>query len=141
MTIPHIARAPDPADFKVDVGRPFFAYADTGLATSTAGQFGATFVRTVRAVKPGEGTGWHFHEADLQLIYVIEGHAVLDYEGLGRQVLKAGDMVFQPKGVRHDVVEVSEDYRHLEVDMPAVFDTHPVSNPHSLPEGEQAVKG
>ena len=135
MPIPHIARAPQPSDFTVEGGRPFFAYADTGLAASTGGRFGATFVRTVRAVKPGDGTGWHFHEAELQLIYVIEGRAVLEYEGLGRQVLTAGDMVFQPRGVRHDVVEVSDDYRHLEIDMPAAFETHPVPGPHAVPGG------
>jgi len=134
MPTPHIARAPHLADFKVDGARPFFAYADTGLATSTGGRFGATFVRTVRAVEPGDGTGWHFHEADLQLIYVTAGRAVLDYEGLGRQELRAGDMVFQPRGVRHDVVEVSDDYQHLEIDMPAAFETHPVPNPSAGPE-------
>ena len=138
MPIPHIARAPEPADFKVEGARPFFAYADTGLAASTGGRFGATFVRTVRAVKPGDGTGWHFHEADLQLIYVIHGHAVLEYEGVGRQVLKAGDMVFQPRGVRHDVVEVSEDYQHLEIDMPAVFETTPAPSPYTAAQGKLA---
>ncbi|MEO7336961.1 MAG: cupin domain-containing protein [Caldimonas sp.] len=138
MIVPHIARAPAPGDFKAEGARPFFAYADTGLAASTDGRFGATFVRTVRAVKPGDGTGWHFHEADLQLIYVIHGHAVLEYEGLGRQVLKAGDMVFQPRGVRHDVVEVSEDYQHLEIDMPAAFETTPASRPHTADVQEPA---
>jgi len=138
MPVPHIARAPDLGDFKVEGARPFFAYADTGLAASTGGRFGATFVRTVRAVKPGDGTGWHFHEADLQLIFVIHGHAVLDYEEMGRQVLKAGDMVFQPRGVRHDVVEVSEDYQHLEIDMPAVFETTPAPSPYTAAQGELA---
>lgn len=123
MTLPHIARAPKNEDFKSDGPRPFFAYADTGLAASTGGRFGASIVRTVQAVKPGDGTGWHFHEADFQLIYVIRGHAVLNYEGLGRQVLNAGDMVYQPKGARHDVVEVSEGYEHIEIDMPAEFKT------------------
>jgi len=138
MPVPHIARAPDLGDFKVEGARPFFAYADSGLAASNGGRFGATFVRTVRAVKPGDGTGWHFHEADLQLIFVIHGHAVLDYEEMGRQVLKAGDMVFQPRGVRHDVVEVSEDYQHLEIDMPAVFETTPATSPHLAANGKQA---
>jgi quercetin dioxygenase-like cupin family protein len=138
MPIPHIARAPDPADFKVEGARPFFAYADTGLAASTGGRFGATFVRTVRAVKQGDGTGWHLHEADLQLIYVIHGHAVLEYEGVGRQVLRTGDMVFQPRGVRHDVVEVSDDYEHLEIDMPAAFETTPVPRPQSPGHDEVA---
>ncbi|NUZ08005.1 cupin domain-containing protein [Piscinibacter koreensis] len=129
MPVPHISRAPDAADYKSEGARPFFAYADSGLAASTDGRFGATFVRTVRAVRPGDGTGWHFHEAELQLIYIIHGSAVLDYEGIGRQTLKAGDLVFQPKGVRHDVVEVSADYQHLEIDMPAAFGTHPVDAP------------
>ncbi len=129
MSIPHISRAPDDSDFTSDGARPFFAYADTGLAASTGGRFGATRVRSVRAAKPGDGTGWHFHEAELQLIYVIHGHAVLEYEQVGRQVLKAGDIVFQPRGVRHNVLEVSDDYEHLEIDMPAEFETHPVSAP------------
>lgn len=122
MPIPHITHAPKDEDFKSDGPRPFFAYADSGLAANTEGKFGASFVRTIRAVKHGDGTGWHFHQADL-LIYIVKGHAVLDYEGVGRTVLNAGDMVYQPKGVRHDVVEVSEGYEHLEIDIPAVFET------------------
>ena len=123
MPIPHIARAPKDEAFKSDGPRPFFAYADTGLAANTDGKFGANIVRTIRAVKPGDGTGWHFHQAELQLIYVIRGYAVLHYEGVGRTVLNAGDMVYQPKGLHHDVVEVSEGYEHIEIDMPASFDT------------------
>jgi len=38
MPVPHIARAPDLGDFKVEGARPFFAYADTGLAASTGGR-------------------------------------------------------------------------------------------------------
>jgi len=129
MPVPHIARAPAPEAFKADGARPFFAYCDTGLAASTGGRFGATLVRTVREVKPGDGTGWHFHEAEFQLIYVIQGRAVLEYEGVGRQVLQAGDMVYQPRGVRHDVVEVTADYQHLEIDMPALFETRPAQDP------------
>jgi len=129
MPVPHIARAPRPEDFKSEGPRAFFAYADTGLSANTGGRFGATVVRTVRAVRPGDGTGWHYHEADLQLIYITRGYAVLNYEGLGRQTLNAGDMVYQPKGVRHDVVEVSADYEHLEIDMPAEFGTYPTQEP------------
>lgn len=123
MALPHISRAPKDEDFKSDGPRPFFAYADTGLGASTDGRFGASIVRTVRAVRPGDGTGWHYHHAELQLIYVIRGYAVLDYAGLGRTVLNAGDMVYQPKGAHHDVVEVSENYEHIEIDMPAKFET------------------
>lgn len=123
MPTPLIVRAPKDDEFKSDGPRPFFAYADSGLSAHTEGKFGASFVRTVRAVQPGDGTGWHFHQADLQLIYIVKGHAVLNYEGVGRTFLNAGDMVFQPKGLHHDVVEVSEGYEHLEIDMPAAFET------------------
>lgn len=123
MPKPLIHRAPQPAEFRSDGPRAFFSYADLGLATETAGKFGAHIVRANRAVRPGDGTGWHVHEADFQLIYVIRGQAVLNYEGAGRQTLKAGDAVYQPRGLKHDVVEVSEDYEHLEIDMPASFET------------------
>ncbi len=131
MPVPYISRAPKPEAFKSEGPRAFFAYSDTGLSENTGGRFGATLVRTVQAVKPGDGTGWHYHEAEFQLIYITRGYAVLNYEGAGRQTLKAGDMVYQPKGVRHDVVEVSADYEHLEIDMPAQFPTVPSSAPES----------
>jgi mannose-6-phosphate isomerase-like protein (cupin superfamily) len=121
-----ISHAPNQEAYRTDGPRGFFSYADLGLAAATDGRFSAHRARANQLVAKGEGTGPHRHEADFQLIYVLKGRALVNYEGQGPRELVAGDLVYQPRGVRHDVEEVSSDYEHLEISMPATYETHPV---------------
>jgi quercetin dioxygenase-like cupin family protein len=126
MTRLLIAHPPTPEEYRQDGPRAFFAYSDVGLSEATDGYFAAHRVKSVQTVLQGQGTGPHIHEADFQFIYVVKGRALLNYEGYGHAELKAGDVIFQPRGLRHDVVEVSEDYEHIEISQPAKYATRSV---------------
>lgn len=101
--------------------RGFFAYRDLGIAEATHGQFGAHVIRAVRPC--GEGTGAHSHTLGFQLVYVLKGRVTFWYEGQGSFELEAGDSVYQPPGILHELTSCSADCELLEITMPAEFET------------------
>ena len=50
--------------------------------------------------KPGAhaGFGWHKHNLDFQMYYVLRGWVTFDYEGVGEVTSEAGSCVHQPPG-------------------------------------------
>ena len=63
--------------------RGFFEYRDLGIAAVTAGSVGA---RVIRA-RPGGAAEpvWHRHELAFQMVYVLRGWVVFEYEGVGEK--------------------------------------------------------
>jgi quercetin dioxygenase-like cupin family protein len=108
--------------------RPFFEYCELGLVEATEGRAAAYRVRALREVRHGDGTGPHFHSASFQLLHVLAGRALVNYEGKGPTEVSAGTTIFHPTGVRHDVLEVSSDYDMIIVEMPVKYDTIPVES-------------
>ncbi len=53
--------------------RDFFTYRDLGIAKATGGKVIAHLVRANNA--PEEGTGWHIHEAQFHIVYMLKGWA------------------------------------------------------------------
>jgi len=107
--------------------RAFFAYRDLGVRAGTGGAFGAHVIRAV----PGEGAKprWHVHELAFQIAFVLRGEVTFEYEDIGEVVLRAGDCVMQPPGVRHREIVHSDDLEILEVTSPAEFATREVKGP------------
>ena len=120
-----IARSEDDV-FRSDGPRAFFAYSEVGVKEATGGKAAVHRVKTLREVRRGEGTGPHFHTVEFQLMHVLAGRALVNYEGRGPVEMIAGTTIFQPKGIRHDVLEVSEDYDMIVVELPASFETKSV---------------
>lgn len=116
----HVSHARDSA-FHRDGLRPFYEYRDLGIAAATSGRFHAQVIRP----NPGSpGTaGPHRHALDFQLVYVLNGWVVFDYEGVGKVRLEAGDCVHQPPGIVHAEIEHSDDLELLEITAPARFET------------------
>lgn len=81
-----------PADTEFQGGglRDFFLYRDMGIAEATGGKVVAQLVRANEA--PEEGTGWHVHEAEFHIVYMLKGWARFMYEDKDTLV-KAGDCV------------------------------------------------
>jgi len=71
---------------------------------------------------PGRA-GHHQHALDFQIVYVLKGWVVFDYEGVGNVRLEAGDCVHQPPGIVHAEIEHSDDLEMLEITAPARFET------------------
>jgi len=109
------------AEFESQGLRSFFEYRDLGIKAATGGRVGAHVIRA----KPGKhgSTGWHSHDLEVQLVYVLQGWVEFDYQGVGEVRLEAGACVHQPPGIRHVEIAHSDDMEMLEITLPADFTT------------------
>lgn len=101
--------------------RPWLERRDLGMAAATGGRVNA-HVSRCREPMPGP-TGPHRHDLDFQMVYVLAGTCRFDYGEYGAHDLVAGDCVYQPPGIVHDLVSRSNDCEILEVTSPAGFPT------------------
>ena len=111
-----------PEDTKFEDGglRGFFQYRDLGIADATGGQVVCHLVRADKP--PTEGTGWHRHDCDFQIVIMTKGWAKFMYEDKPTLV-KAGDVVHQRPGIVHYLYDYSPDMEYLEIVSPADFKT------------------
>jgi quercetin dioxygenase-like cupin family protein len=66
----------------------------------------------------------HFHRVAVQMIYVRAGWVRVVYEGQGAPfVMNSGDLVLQPPGIRHRVLESSAGLEVVEIGAPALHET------------------
>ncbi len=110
--------------------RDFFLYKDLGVAAATNGKVIAHLVKANNA--PENGTGWHRHEADFQIVIMTKGWARFMYEDK-ETLVKAGDCVHQRPGVRHYLFDYSPDMEYLEIVSPADFKTVDVPEVCEIP--------
>ncbi len=101
--------------------RAYFEYRDLGIKDSTDGK---AVMHVIRAREGTHATGeWHRHEVQLQIVYVIKGWAIFDYEGYGEHKLEAGTCVHQAPGMRHREIAHSDDLELIEIVLPGEFKT------------------
>lgn len=112
----------DEGEFRADGLRPYSTYRDLGIAAATGGLATA---HVIRMVKPcdAEARGWHRHITEFQLVYVLKGWFRNEFEGEGVHTMCAGDCWLQPPGIRHAVLDYSDDCELLEIVLPANFKT------------------
>jgi quercetin dioxygenase-like cupin family protein len=107
--------------FKHDGLRPYFEYRDLGIESATDNKAG---MHVIRAREGTQATGqWHYHELELQIVYVLKGWATFEYEDHGIHTLTAGSCVHQPPGIRHREIAHSDDLELIEIVLPAQFKT------------------
>jgi quercetin dioxygenase-like cupin family protein len=108
-------------DFKTDGLREYFQYRELGVAAATDGLAQAHVVRAVpgKKAKPE----MHIHEVELQFVYMLKGWATYDFEGQGRIRVEEGSSWIQPSGMKHSIVDYSDDFEALEIVIPADFKT------------------
>jgi quercetin dioxygenase-like cupin family protein len=87
----------------------------------------------------GPVSDWvHFHRVALQLLYVRRGWVRVVYQDQGDPfVMNPGDLVLQPPGIRHQVLESSDGFEIVEIGAPAVHATY-ADNRLVLPNGTKA---
>ena len=101
--------------------RSYFAYRDLGIKDATEGK---VLAHVIRADQPCEGPmGYHSHILDFQLVYMLKGWARVYLEDIGEIRVEEGDAWYQAPGVKHELLEYSEDWEVLEITMPADFPT------------------
>lgn len=119
---PVVVSQPRNKDFKPDGLRPYFLYRDLGIDRATKGRFGAHVIRAKEAMRGGQGK--HTHALGFQLVYVLKGKARFWYDGFGTVEMVAGSSVYQPPGIRHEMLSCSRNCEILEITSPAEFVTH-----------------
>ncbi len=101
-----------PGDTRFEPGglRDFFLYRDLGIAGATNGKMIAHLVKA--NLPPADGTGWHYHVCDFQIVIMMKGWAKFMYEDKGTLV-EAGDVVHQRPGMAHYLFDYSPDMEYL----------------------------
>ena len=114
------------AEFGKTGRRSFFEYRDTGLSELTNGDYRA---QVMRATDVMDTTGWHYHQCDLQFVYVLNGWVDLEFEGGRTERVAAGAALSIPPGMVHNEISCSLDFEALEVVAPAQMETIPCDPP------------
>jgi mannose-6-phosphate isomerase-like protein (cupin superfamily) len=108
-------------------GRAGLLYRDL-LPSRLGGRWVASHIRAARGGPVTDRV--HHHAVRLQLIYCLSGEARLVYEDQGPQfTFRGGDLVMQPPGLRHKVLEASAGFEVVEIASPA---WHPTSIDHEM---------
>ena len=102
--------------------RSYAQYRDLGIAAATHGLATAQVIR-FQPPCTDEVRQRHFHNVQLQMIYVLKGWIKSEFEGEGAHVMKAGSCWIQPPGIHHMVLDYSDDCEVLEIVLPAEFET------------------
>ena len=117
-----VASHHDEADFKQGLRR-YATYRDLGIAAATGGLARAHVIRMIGPCDPAEVSKRHYHDVDLQLIYVLKGSMTSEFEGVGTVTMRQGSCWLQPPRIKHTVLDYSDDCELLEIILPADFDT------------------
>jgi hypothetical protein len=112
----------DTSEFKRDGLRSYAAYRDLGMAKATNGMVVAQVIRMLPPCTD-EVRKRHYHDVQLQLVYVLKGWMKNEFEGEGEQLMREGSCWIQPAQIRHTVLDYSDDCEVLEIVMPADFAT------------------
>jgi quercetin dioxygenase-like cupin family protein len=110
-------------DFKAQGLRRYAKYRDLGMSAATNGMVQAHVIRFVPPCRPEEVSKLHFHDVDLQMIYVLKGWIKTELEGAGAITMQQGSCWLQPPRIKHKVLDYSDDCEVLEIVLPADFDT------------------
>lgn len=102
------------------------------------GRLGGRYIASqIRIPNGGPVADWiHFHRVAVQLICVTEGWVKVVYEGQGEPfVMASGDVVVQPPGIRHQVLQSSAGLSVVEIGCPALHETF-ADHELALPTGQ-----
>lgn len=111
------------------------------------GRLGGRYIASHIAIAEGGLVAdWvHYHRIAFQLICVRSGWVRVVYEGQGDPfVMAAGDMVLQPPGIRHRVLESSPGLEVVEITCPACHETfadHDMALPNGLSDPDRSFGG
>ena len=110
-------------DFKADGLRAYAQYRDLGVADASGGAARAHVIRLMGPCDPDVVSKLHFHDVDFQMVYVLKGWVKTYMEGIGETMFGEGSSWTQPPGIKHLIMDYSDDVELLEVILPADFKT------------------
>jgi uncharacterized RmlC-like cupin family protein len=109
--------------FRTDGLRSYARYRDLGMSKATNGLLQAHVIRLVPPCDPAVVSKRHFHDVDVQMIYVLKGWIRTEFEGHGEVTMREGTAWLQPPRIKHTVLDYSDDCELLEIILPAEFKT------------------
>ena len=112
-----------PEDFRTDGLRSYAKYRDLGMSKATNGLLQAHVIRLIAPCDPAVVSKRHYHDVDVQMIYVLKGWIRSEFEGQGEVTMREGTAWLQPPRIKHTVLDYSDDCELLEIILPAEFDT------------------
>jgi hypothetical protein len=110
------------ADFKSGL-RSYAKYRDLGMTEATGGAVQAHVIRLLGPCDPKVVAIPHYHGVQFQMLYMLKGWMIGEYEGQGKIKMKAGSCWLQPHGIRHTVLDYSPDCEMVEIILPGKFET------------------
>lgn len=110
------------AEFKTGL-RAYAAYRDLLTDKATGGAVLSHVIRLIGKCDPKVVSIPHYHGVQFQMIYMLKGWMIGEYEGQGRVKMIAGSCWIQPPGIRHQVIDYSDGCEMIEIILPANFDT------------------
>ena len=93
------------------------------MSKVTNGMVQAHVIRMIPPCDPKEVSKRHYHDVDLQLVYVLRGWIKSEFEGEGEVTMREGSCWLQPPRIKHSVLDYSDDCEVLEIILPANFET------------------
>jgi mannose-6-phosphate isomerase-like protein (cupin superfamily) len=110
------------AEFKTGL-RAYAAYRDLMTDKATGGAVQSHVIRLIGKCDPKTVSIPHYHGVQFQMLYMLKGWMIGEYEGQGRVKMTAGSCWIQPPGIRHQVIDYSDGCEMIEIILPADFDT------------------
>lgn len=110
------------AAFKTGL-RSYAAYRDLNVEKATGGAVQAHVIRLLGKCDPKVVSIPHYHGVQFQMLYMLKGWMIGEYEGAGRVKMTAGSCWIQPPGIRHQVIDYSDGCEMVEIILPAKFAT------------------
>jgi Cupin domain len=110
-------------DFRAEGLRTYAQYRDLGMSEATNGLLQAHVIRLIPPCDPAVVSKRHFHDVDVQMIYVLKGWIRTEFEGQGEITMRQGAAWLQPPRIKHTVLDYSDDCELLEIILPAEFET------------------
>lgn len=103
--------------------RSYAAYRDLLMEAATGGAVQAHVIRLLGKCDPKVVQIPHYHGVQFQMLYMLKGWMIGEYEGQGRIKMTAGSCWIQPPGIRHQVIDYSDGCEMIEIIAPAKFAT------------------
>jgi hypothetical protein len=103
--------------------RSYAHYRDLDVEKATGGAVQAHVIRLLGPCDPKVVSLPHYHGVQFQMVYMLKGWMVGEYEGQGKIRMEEGSCWIQPNGIRHTVLDYSHNCEMVEIILPANFDT------------------
>lgn len=103
--------------------RAYAKYRDLGVAEASGGVAQAHVIRLIGPCDPNEVSKLHYHDAEFQLVYVLNGWVKTYMDGVGEETMRQGSCWTQPPRIKHLIRDYSDNCELLEVILPAQFRT------------------